>query len=236
LVPARSNKATVPFSNCTHNLKVRQTTSKSFRFPLPTMTASTPENVSERHMRKRIAARMRQQRCRARKREAKMAKNRELINDSRRSPQGLSVNVLVSTMHPQQKPRMPTFHLPVQPMSPFVLYPRQNSVYSPPGSRPVWPVGNQVLGFSSPTTSQIAQVSPLGCKTTASQRLQTLLPIARVSPVLENNKVPFLPELDRLERIEETAIDAMLSLRRSGPTPADTTPAFRIAPRKVPSP
>ncbi|CAB9499863.1 expressed unknown protein [Seminavis robusta] len=211
--------------------------------------------VSERHLRKRLAARVRQQRCRARKREAKLAKTQRNVKAPRPTAQHQIVRgpVLIRSPPPHISPRM-SMTLMHHPTSPFIMYPRRSApfatpgapppptMYSPPPPPPPIGMGNGAFHRRRPMHKDIMSesvlalsmsrspvmrrppplVSPPHPSTTAMPHTRLFIPhIPRVSPVDQSNKkfgmVPLLPDLvvDRLERKEETAIDAMLSLHRS---------------------
>ena len=211
-------------------------------------TASNNEPLSERHQRKRLAAKVRQQRCRARKREAKMAKasattrNMDSMKGARREnlpvvrgPVLIQHRNPVSLQPPSAATMMSIPMLHHHPTSPFVLYPRRTPgsfPTSPNATSSLWAANNTnsptmsvysrsmrpshseimarsslALGMYKSPTSTLVQLSPL-------RHLQ----IPRVSPVPDISKmaIPVLPDFCHLERKEETAIDAMLSLHRSG--------------------
>jgi hypothetical protein len=83
--------------------------------------------LGERHLRKRMAARVRQQRCRARKREAKLPKPRRTVKAPRPAVQQQFVRRPMLICSPPRM-AMPLMH---HPTSPFIMYPRR---YSPPFS------------------------------------------------------------------------------------------------------
>jgi len=220
-----------------------------------TATRSPPSDdvLSERHLRKRLAARVRQQRCRARKREAKLAVAK--VQHDVKAPRPSMVHhhqVVRGPVLIRSPPRMsmPLLH---HPTSPFMMYPRQAPSFpphpssagslwlaqprSPPmTSRPITRIpfhatSNRPLHHEIMTGSAMA----LGiCRTPpTSHHVRSPLPnlhIPRVSPVAEScsRMVPIMPELDRLERKEETAIDAMLSLGRRPSQPAHSSPLVRV--------
>lgn len=223
------------------------------------MTASTNlpiDSISERHQRKRLAAKVRQQRCRQRKREAKLAKaaaankTMNLMKETRRQelpvvrgPVLTGQRKPVSLQPPRATNMMSIPMLHHHATSPFVLYPRRV-----PGSFPVSPnattpslwAGNNahspimnIYGRSMrPSHAELMARSSLAlemCKTPPSTLAQMSSPlrqqsIPRVSPVADISKlsIPVLPDFGRLERKEETAIDAMLCLRRSGSKSEDS--------------
>ena len=207
------------------------------------MVSKTPvTSEAERNRRKRVAARIRQQRCRARKREAKLAKAQREAKAPRptvirQQPQ----QVVRGPVLIRSPPRM-TVPLIPHPTSPFIMYPGRNVFPpSPPGNMwarqfqqqqqlqnpPSPPITSIPFpGSSRPLHHEIIKGSALAlgmCGSpaiTQHMRSQPNLHIPRVSPVAENTKkAPMIPELELLDRKEEAAIDAMLSLHR-GPSKA----------------
>ena len=208
------------------------------------------EVINERNLRKRIAARVRQQRCRARKREAKLAKAQREAKAARPSmihrQQVVRGPVLI-----RSPPRMsvPLLH---HPTSPFIMYPsRGTSVFPPSPTGGVWgrhlqqqqhrlqnppspPMTSLAFpGSSRPLHQEILAGSAFGLGMTRSPivtkplRSAPNLHIPRVSPVAETfKKVPALPEVDLLDRKEEAAIAAMLSLHRSPSKSSEESSAF----------
>lgn len=221
------------------------------------MTATTAPALDpsyERQQRKKLAARVRQQRCRARKREAKMVSkgppaSAGLMKDVRRqSPPIVRGPVLihhrspVTMQHTQAAPMMNIPMLHHHPTSPFVLYPRRAPASfpsSPPASSNYWATNltnSPVMSAYSrnpmrPSHKEIMAQSSMGlgmCNSPRSSQMQLspgrYLQIPRVSPVAETKMVaiPMIPNFDRLERKEETAIDAMLCLHRSASKSEDS--------------
>ena len=119
------------------------TTSKTTKAPTP--------SEEERNLRKRIAARVRQQRCRARKREAKLAKAQRDAKVPR--PSLLNNNQVVrGPVLIRSPPRMsvPLMH---HPTSPFIMYPRRSPNVFPPT-----PPGNM---WSRPQMQQHPRSPPM---------------------------------------------------------------------------
>lgn len=219
------------------------------------MTASTisaNDSLSERQQRKRLAAKVRQQRCRQRKREAKLAKAAAAANNKKsdltKDTGRKQVQVVRGPVLSRQR-NSPSFQAPRAtnsmsiPMlhhhasSPFVMYPRRvPSAFpvSPNATAPtLWSTNNANSPIMSlygrrmrPSHTEIMARSSFAlemCKTPVSNLGQMSSPlrqqtIPRVSPVADIAKlsIPVLPDSGRLERKEETAIDAMLCLHRSG--------------------
>lgn len=169
------------------------------------MASSNSDN--NRHLRKRIAARLRQQRCRARKRQAKVAQSSE-PDDSVRGP---VLNFRTPPNYVRQFPNHST--------SSFVMYPRRVSIpYTNPAPAAIWsPSPQHGILYSRPKPEMIkVPLSPACRSPLTTQQPPNIHEIPRVSP----GSVPttYTTEADNglLERQEETAISAMLSLRRTG--------------------
>jgi hypothetical protein len=206
-----------------------------------TSPTSSDDVLSERHLRKRMAARVRQQRCRARKREAKLAKTHRSVKAPRPAAQQHFVRAPVLICSPPRM-SMPLLH---HPTSPFIMYPRRCSPPFPPAvNSPLPPnpppirLGNGAFRSNRPFHNELMTGSAmaLGMITgTGITRprvvprphfpsLNTIMmpmPIARVSPVEHTDPrmvmVPVHPDLglDYLGRKEEAAINAMLALHQS---------------------
>lgn len=219
---------------------------KTTSFKIP----PSDEVLSERHLRKRLAARVRQQRCRARKREAKLAKVQREVKAQRPSMLAPHHQVVRGPVIIRSPPRMsmPLLH---HPTSPFIMYPRRVPSFPPPHpSSPgsLWRAPPRSPPITSrPITSIPYHAAPLhheimtgpsmalGISRTPPTSTHVRSPppaihIPRVSPVAESSSrmVPVIPELDRLERKEEAAIDAMLSLGRHDSKPAYPTPMVPV--------
>lgn len=206
------------------------------------MTASTNSQTNDRHQRKRIAARIRQQRCRARKREAKMAEmaaqkdsggrvKAELVG-ARRPPVPVvkgpvltlrntsrlgDFQIPSSTVHHYQaKSSFDCFHPTSRDHNRF--YPTRSPPFTP---YPI-PQGFVVTATPPRIHTTFTMVPESSCLTPPTL-YPKVVPVPRVSPI-ESLKLPTLTgtpsqtnvKAPVLDVKEETAIDAMLTLHRSG--------------------
>ena len=175
--------------------------------------------AKERYHRKRIAATIRQRRCRARKREAKMAKEGKNDAIKEQSPAMKGPPTVPLSYRHAPPPRL----LPHYPGNPYYIYTRRRLPYTPPA---VWPTpalvplpsaslsytrttpdlaqGPQAMGAFSPASNWTPD-DYAGNQTTETSQ------IPKVSPVAEDR-----PKSPALDVQEETAIRAMLSLHRTG--------------------